>query len=104
MPIKLSPSTLGDFDKCQRCFWLDRKKGLPKPRGIFPSLPGGMDRVLKPWYDTWRFNGKLPPELKGKVDGLLFKDQAKMDILRNARGGGLTYTVGEAVLHGAVDD
>ena len=102
--LKLSPSTLGDFNKCPACFWFDKKMGKPKPRGIFQSLTSGIARVLKPCYDAWRSNDQLPPELKGKVGGLLFADQAKMTIWRNARGGGLTCTVGEASLHGAVDD
>jgi hypothetical protein len=45
--IGLSQSTLGNFSECARCFWLAKVKKVERPRGIFPSLPKGMDRVMK---------------------------------------------------------
>src|SRR3989344_3937655 len=66
--IRLSPSTgLNLFRDCPRCFWLHYNKNVHRPRGIFPSLPGGMDLVLKDYFD--QFRGSLPPELEGKVRG-----------------------------------
>jgi len=41
--IRLSPSTLNVFLECKKCFWLAQVKDIHRPRGIFPSLPGGMD-------------------------------------------------------------
>ena len=73
--IRLSPSTLNLFLECQKCFWLDQVKGIHRPRGIFPSLPGGMDGLIKKYFDKYRALGKLPPELEGKLDGVeLFAD------------------------------
>lgn len=72
--IKLSPSTIGLFLECPYCFWLQFNKNIHSPRGIFPSLPSGMDAVIKRYYDTYREKGALPPEIEGKVDGKLFKD------------------------------
>ena len=48
----------------------------PRPRGIFPSLPSGMDRVIKTYFDHYR--GSLPPELVGEVEGKLIP----IDVLR----------------------
>ena len=53
----LSPSQLGLFKECPRCFWMGKVKGIGRPRGIFPSLPGGMDNVIKPHFDRYRAAG-----------------------------------------------
>ena len=78
-------------------------EGIARPRGIFPSLPGGMDLVIKTYFDTYR--GSLPPELKGKVKGKLLDDLALMNLWRNWRTG-LEYADERlnAVLFGALDE
>lgn len=48
---------------CPRCFWLEKHKVWQRPAGIFPSLPSGMDRILKIHFDKFRDRGMLPPEL-----------------------------------------
>jgi hypothetical protein len=47
MAYKLSPSSLSLLKECPRCFWLQFNKGIRRPSTVFPSLPGGMDRILK---------------------------------------------------------
>lgn len=106
MMIKLSPSTLNLFLECPRCFWLDKVKGFKRPRGIFPSLPGGMDRVIKTHFDSFRAKGGLPQELAGKdFEGIrLFGDQTQLELWRNWRTG-LEYKDSDgSVLSGALDD
>ena len=68
---KLSATTLKLFQECPRCFWLHVNKRFARPRGPFPSLPSGIDRVLKSYFDTYRTQGKLPPLIQGKLDGRL---------------------------------
>lgn len=63
MPYKLSPSSLSLLKECPRCFWLHFNKGIKRPEGIFPSLPSGMDRILKLHFDSFMEKGELPPEL-----------------------------------------
>jgi hypothetical protein len=104
--IRLSPSTLNVFLECQKCFWLDQVKGIHRPRGIFPSLPGGMDGLIKKYFDKYRALGKLPPELDGKLDGVeLFQDGELLNKWRNWRSA-LVYEDSEsgAVLSGMLDD
>lgn len=103
--IKLSPSALSVFLECKRCFWLTHNKKLPRPRGIFPSLPSGMDLVIKDYFDKYRNMGKLPPELKGKVDFKLFPDLELLNQWRSWKTG-LEYVDEEAsaILFGALDD
>jgi hypothetical protein len=68
---QLSASTLKLFQDCPRCFWLQLTKKIERPRGPFPSLPSGMDRVLKTYFDAYRQHGALPPLIRGKVEGRL---------------------------------
>lgn len=99
----LSPSKLNTFLECPLCFWLS-EHGLHRPSGPFPSLPGGMDRKLKIYFDKYRKQGKLPPELKGKVEGKLYDDMSKMDVWRNNRKGIRYQDEDGNVLMGAIDD
>jgi len=102
-PLKLSPSKLNLFLECPLCFWL-QEHGVHRPRGPFPSLPGGMDRKLKVYFDKYRKKGKLPPEIKGEVEGKLYDDLSKMDIWRANRKG-LSWTDEKGnILAGAIDD
>ena len=68
---QLSASTLKLFQECPRCFWLHVNKQIERPRGPFPSLPSGMDRVLKQYFDAYRRRGTLPPLVAGKLQGTL---------------------------------
>ena len=68
---QLSASTLKLFQECPRCFWLHINKKIERPRGPFPSLPSGIDRVLKAYFDGYRKRGTLPPLIQGKLDGTL---------------------------------
>jgi len=105
--VTLSPSALSLFKDCPRCFWLEKVKQIKRPRGIFPSLPGGMDRVIKTYFDTFRAKGTLPPELC--IDAFkgiqLYADQSRLEGWREWRTG-LKYQDPEdgAVLSGMLDD
>ncbi|PIQ84611.1 MAG: hypothetical protein COV75_01365 [Candidatus Omnitrophica bacterium CG11_big_fil_rev_8_21_14_0_20_63_9] len=68
---QLSASTLKLFQECPRCFWLHVNSKLERPRGPFPSLPSGIDRVLKAYFERYRHQGALPPLIRGKLDGKL---------------------------------
>src|SRR3989344_4511673 len=47
MTYKFSPSSLSLLKDCPRCFWLNFNKNIKRPDSIFPSLPSGMDKILK---------------------------------------------------------
>jgi len=105
--FKLSPSSLSLLKECPRCFWLTQHGVWRRPSGPFPSLPSGMDRILKKHFDRFALRGILPPELKersifSKIK--LFNDLKQLDIWRNNRKG-VSYTDREGnVLHGAIDN
>ena len=104
---KLSPSTLNLMKECPRCFWLAQHKVWKRPAGIFPSLPSGMDKILKHHFDKFRDQDKMPPELceKGECTGMkLFDDKEKMKVWQsNFKGVSWTDKKGNE-LHGAVDN
>jgi len=63
MTFKLSTSSLNLMRECPRCFWLTQQGVWKRPSGIFPSLPSGMDNILKTHFDKFRDKDLLPPEL-----------------------------------------
>ena len=103
--IKLSPFTLNLFLECKRCFWLQINKGIHRPASPFSSLPGGMDEVIKKYFDKYRLLNTLPPEIKGKVVGNLMTE---LELLNQWRSWytGLKYidSTRKGILIGALDD
>ena len=80
MTFRLSPSSIGVMRDCERCFWLRFNRNVHRPRGIFPTLPGGIDEVLKGHFDRFREKGELPPELaRSGFKGKLLDDQLLID-------------------------
>ena len=105
MSVQLSPSSLSLFLECPRCFWLQMKEKIKRPSGPFPSLPGGMDGLIKKYFDSHRARGSMPPELIGIVDARLFSDQPTLDMWRDWRRGlRVSFEADGVVLRGALDD
>jgi hypothetical protein len=101
--LQLSPSKMGILRECPRCFWDANNLKFARPRGIFSSLPNGIDLVMKDYFNNFR--GSLPPEIRGQVEGVLMKDLATLTKWRSWRTG-LTY-VDKALdvkLIGALDE
>ena len=107
MTYKLSNSSLNLMKECKRCFWLLHNKGVKRPSSGFPTLPSGMDRILKEHFDKFMEQGKLPPELaeNSECAGLkLFNDKEKLAEWRNNRKG-ISWSDEEGnVLYGALDN
>lgn len=107
MKFKLSPSAINLMKECPRCFWLTQHKVWKRPSGIFPSLPSGMDKILKVHFDKFMEKGELPPELceNSHCKGMkLYNNPEKMKIWQsNFKGISWTDEEGNE-LHGAVDN
>lgn len=106
-PYKLSPSALNLMEECPRCFWLHHNEHKKRPDSIFPSLPSGMDSILKTHFDKFRDNGLLPPELKENgdcKDCKLFDNKELLKIWRNNLKGIVWTDEDGNILHGAVDN
>lgn len=95
------------MNDCPRCFWLKLHKIWERPSGIFPSLPSGMDRILKIHFNKFRDKGELPPEIcdNPECKGMkLFEDKEQLIIWQN-NFKGVSFTDNENnVLRGAVDN
>ena len=108
MGFQLSPSSINLMLECQKCFWLQIVKKERRPSGAFPSLPSGMDRILKEHFDRFAAKGELPPELRDNrhAKGMtLFSDMATLNTWRNNRKGLMhTDTESGVLLRGAVDN
>jgi hypothetical protein len=105
--FKLSPSSLNLMKECPRCFWLDKNEVWRRPVGIFPSLPSGMDRILKVHFDKFMERGLLPPEIAENQDCIgmkLFDDKELLKIWQNNRKGISFKDVEGNELHGAMDN
>ncbi len=116
MPIekknfRLSPSALNLMKECPRCFWLTQHKVWKRPAGIFPSLPSGMDRILKNHFNKFRDADQLPPELcdNSECEGtnLFGENESEKELLKkwqnNRKGISWQDNKGNE-LHGAVDN
>lgn len=107
MSYKLSPSSLALMKECPRCFWLTQHKVWKRPEGIFPSLPSGMDAILKTHFNKFIAKGILPPELsknKDCKDMKLFDNHELLAIWRS-NFKGVSYTDKDGnILKGAVDN
>lgn len=107
MPYKLSPSALSLMEDCPRCFWLHHNKEKKRPDTVFPSLPSGMDAILKKHFDKFMEKGKLPPELRENKeckDCNLFNDVELLKVWRSNFKGISIKDDNENVLHGAIDN
>ena len=104
MHYKLSPSSLHLFEECPKCFWLQLNKGIKRPEGIFPSLPSGVDAVLKRHFDSFRDKGALPPELNELKDVKLFDDKELLRVWRNNLKGIQWIDEKGNLFRGAVDN
>ena len=106
MPYKFSPSSLSLLKECPRCFWLKFNKNIKRPAGIFPSLPSGMDKVLKVHFDAFMEKGELPPELCNEEckDLKLFDDKELLKVWRSNFKGIQWKDKEENLYRGAIDN
>ena len=95
------------MENCQRCFWLEKHGVWKRPESIFPSLPSGMDRILKIHFEKFAKKGMLPPELCENSDCAnmkLFDDLELLKIWQNNFKGIKWEDKKGNELHGAVDN
>lgn len=102
----ISPFSLSILEDCLRCFWLHTKKKILRPRGMFPTLPQGMDGVFKRYFDSYRIKKEIPPEIEGKIkNAKLFPEMEILRKWRNALSGlKVEYDKLGIKLRGAIDD
>lgn len=107
MTFKLSHSSISLMQECERCFWMEKHKKWKRPSGIFPSLPSGVDNILKKHFDYFMQKGKLPPELcnHNHCENMkLFDNIELLKVWRNNLKG-IRWEDNEGnILYGAIDN
>ncbi|MBU0694331.1 MAG: PD-(D/E)XK nuclease family protein [Candidatus Omnitrophica bacterium] len=73
----LSSYTLGLFRECPRCFWFHMVRGynFKRPQPPTSTLPSGMDNLIKKYFDRYRKENLLPPEISNTLKGRLVEEE-----------------------------
>ena len=105
MTYKFSPSSLSLLKDCSRCFWLQFNKNIKRPDSIFPSLPSGMDKILKEHFDRFMKKGELPPELQKLNEEVKLFDNEELLTIWRSNFKGIQWTDKNGNLfRGAIDN
>ncbi len=105
-PFRISRSKIDLFLNCPKCFYLDRRLGIPQPPGFPFNLNSAVDKLLKKEFDIYRAKAQAHPLMKeAGLDAIPF-NHPQMDEWRNALSGGITYAYPgtNLLLTGGVDD
>ena len=104
--FKISRSKFSNFIDCERCFYLERVKGLKDPSMPGWALNSAVDELLKKEFDHYRKLQKPHPFIvKNKLKFIPFQHE-KIDYWRDALRGGISFIDENTNLeiHGGVDD
>lgn len=102
---KLSRSKLDLFMECQRCFYLDNKLGVGRPKGPSFTLNIAVDALLKKEFDFHRVEKSSHPLMKKyKVDAIPFSHDLLNDWRENFVGIQVRHPASGLTVSGAIDD
>ncbi|GIW66638.1 MAG: hypothetical protein KatS3mg095_0536 [Candidatus Parcubacteria bacterium] len=100
---KISRSQIELFLECPRCFWLDVKNTIKRPKEFEGGYIGSKyDPLLKKYFDQHRQNNNVPSEIE-EYNLKLFTDLEK---LKKWRGNGIEFFHPEhnLIYYGKIDD
>ncbi len=105
-PFKLSRSKVDLFMTCKRCFYLDQRLGVARPKSFPFNLNNAVDTLLKKEFDIHRLNQSKHPLVKAYgLDAVPFAHES-MEIWRDALRNGIMHhhEPSNLLLRGGVDD
>ena len=103
--FKVSRSKIDLFLECQRCFYLDRVKGIGRPPGFPFNLNSAVDHLLKKEFDIHRAAQKAHPMMKAYGLKAVPFEHENMDQWReNFVGVQYFHQPTNLTIFGAVDD
>lgn len=103
--FKVSRSKIDLFLDCQRCFYLDRVKGIGRPPGFPFNLNSAVDHLLKKEFDLHRAKQKAHPMMKAYGLMAVPFEHENMDQWReNFVGVQYLHEPTNLTIFGAVDD
>jgi CRISPR/Cas system-associated exonuclease Cas4 (RecB family) len=105
-PYRISRSKVELFKQCERCFWLECKKGIKRPPGFPFNINSAIDELLKREFDGLRALGEPHPiMLEYGLDGVIPFTHKDLDRWRENFVGIEYFDEGLGlILFGAVDD
>jgi hypothetical protein len=104
-PYRISRAGLELFHNCPRCFYLDRRLGLPRPGSLPFNLNLAVDALLKKEFDACRRERKPHPLMQqAGIDAVPFS-HPELDAWRdNFKGVQVVHGPSNLLVTGAVDD
>jgi len=105
-PFRLSRSKVDLFMLCPRCFYLDQRLGVSRPKSFPFNLNNAVDTLLKKEFDIHRLAESVHPLVKEYgLDAVPFKHEL-MDTWRDALKNGISFHHEDSnlLLRGGVDD
>ncbi len=104
-PFPISRSKIDAFLKCQRCFWLDRVKGVGAVSGPAFSLNSATDTLLKKEFDRYRATQQSHPLMhQFGVQAVPFQHECIEDWRNTFKGIRTVHDETRLLIYGAVDD
>ncbi len=104
-PYALSRSKVELFMNCPRCFYLDRRLGIPRPAGFPFNLNSAVDTLLKTEFDVYRTSGKPHPLMVEAGLKAVPHAHEHLDSWRNNfRGVRTIHAASNLEVYGAIDD
>lgn len=105
-PFRISRSKIDLFLNCERCFWLEVRKGIKRPPGFPFNINSAIDELLKREFDSYRAEKKPHPiMIENELVGVLPFEHEDMEIWRENFTGIQYYDENlNLILFGAVDD
>lgn len=102
---KLSRSKLDLFTECPRCFYLDNKLGVGRPKGPSFTLNLAVDALLKKEFDIHRAKKSRHPLMeKYGVDAIPFSHEKLNEWRENFKGMQYVHPKTGLTISGAIDD
>ncbi len=90
---------------CPRCFYLDRRLGIPRPAGFPFNLNSAVDTLLKAEFDVYRTSGKPHPLMVEAGLKAVPHAHEHLDSWRNNfRGVRTIHAASNLEVYGAIDD
>jgi len=104
-PFQLSRSKIDLFQQCRRCFHLDRRLGVARPRMPPFTLNSAVDALLKREFDEYREQQRPHPIMvENQIDAVPFQ-HPDLDTWRsNFKGVRFHHEPTNLIISGAVDD
>lgn len=104
-PYNLSRVRIELFERCQRCFYIDRRLGIDQPPSFPFKLNSAVDNMLKNEFDIYREEGEVPIWLRHNGVEARPARNSKLDDWRNTfKGVRSLHEPTNLEIFGAIDD